>query len=200
MNKIQSLINQHCPDGVPFKKLGEVLDYEQPTKYLVESTSYDSSFDTPVLTAGQTFILGYTDEKEGVFEASKENPVIIFDDFTTSFHWVDFDFKVKSSAMKMLRPKENADIDFRFVYFAMKCIHFEPQDHARHWISKYSEFTIPLPPLPVQKEIVSILDKFTELEAKLEAELAAELAARKKQYEYYRCKLLTFNEMGGVNG
>ena len=60
MNKIETLIKQHCPDGVEFKALGEVLNYEQPTKYLVESTSYDDSFETPVLTAGQSFILGYT--------------------------------------------------------------------------------------------------------------------------------------------
>jgi type I restriction enzyme S subunit len=116
MNKIETLIKQHCPDGVEFKALGEVLNYEQPTKYLVESTSYDDSFETPVLTAGQSFILGYTNETEGIYQASKETPVIIFDDFTTSFHWVDFDFKVKSSAMKMLRPKIDVEIDFRLSY------------------------------------------------------------------------------------
>lgn len=89
--------------------------------------------------------------------------------------------------MKMLRPI-STDIDFRYVYFAMSCIKFEPQDHARHWISKYSLFEIPVPPLPVQREIVRILDNFTSLEAELEAELEA----RKKQYEYYRDQLLTF--------
>jgi type I restriction enzyme S subunit len=115
------------------------------------------------LTAGQSFILGYTDEIEGIFEASKENLVIIFDDFTTSFHWFDFNFKVKSSTMKMLRPKDDANIAFRFVYYAMKCIQYEPQDHARHWISKYSFFKITIPPIEVQKEIVNILDSFTKL-------------------------------------
>jgi type I restriction enzyme S subunit len=56
-SKIDQLIAQYCPDGVEFKELGEVLDYEQPTKYLVNSTNYDNSYTTPVLTAGQTFIL-----------------------------------------------------------------------------------------------------------------------------------------------
>ena len=63
--------------------LGDFADYEQPTKYLVESSNYNDKFTIPVLTAGKTFILGYTDEKEGIYKAS-QNPVIIFDDFTTA--------------------------------------------------------------------------------------------------------------------
>ena len=106
MANLQKMIGDLCPDGVPFMPLGEILDYEQPTKYIVKSTDYDDSYETPVLTAGQSFILGYTDEVDGVYCASKEDPVIIFDDFTTSFHWVDFDFKVKSSAMKMLKLRK----------------------------------------------------------------------------------------------
>ena len=194
MSKIDELITELCPDGVEFKELGELLDYEQPGKYIVESTDYSNEHSTPVLTAGQSFILGYTNEEHGIYEASREKPVIIFDDFTTSFHWVDFNFKVKSSAMKMLRPKNRTSIDFRFVYFAMRCINYSPTDHARHWISQYSKFTIPVPPIEVQREIVDILDKFTQLEAELEAELEA----RKKQYEHYRNQLLNFDDTDGV--
>ncbi len=135
MSEIKKLIERLCPDGVEYKKLGEVLDYEQPSKYIVSSKDYLDE-GIPVLTAGQTFILGYTDEDTGIYRASKEKPVIIFDDFTTSFHWVTFDFKVKSSAMKMLRPINN-EINFRFIYYAMKCIKYETADHARQWISKY---------------------------------------------------------------
>ena len=188
MSRINDLIMQLCPDGVEYKELHEVLAYEQPTKYLVSSTDYDDSHKVPVLTAGQTFILGYTNESDGIYEASKESPVIIFDDFTTSFHWVDFCFKIKSSAMKLITPKKDAEINFRFIYYAMKCITYNPQDHARQWISSYSRFQILVPPIEVQEEIVKTLDLFTELEA----ELKAELEARKKQYEYYRNKLLTF--------
>lgn len=193
MSKLKELIQNLCPDGVEYKKLGELLDYEQPTKYIVKSTEYDSSYDIPVLTAGQTFVLGYTNEKFGVYRASQDNPTIIFDDFTTSFHWVDFEFKIKSSAMKMLRPKGTFDGYFKYVYYAMKCIKYEAIDHTRHWISKYSQFEIPFPPSEVQKEIVHILDDFTNLAA----ELQAELQARKAQYEYYRDKLLSFNNING---
>ena len=85
------------------KRLNEVLDYEQPTNYIVKSTDYKDSYPIPVLTAGKSFILGYTNETDGIFPASKTNPVIIFDDFTTEFKYVDFPFKVKSSAIKILK-------------------------------------------------------------------------------------------------
>ncbi len=196
MKNLGTLIQELCPDGVEFVKLGDVLDYEQPTKYIVKCKDYQNE-GMPVLTAGQTFILGYTDETNGIFEASKENPVIIFDDFTTSFHWVDFNFKVKSSAMKMLRVLSEREVSFRFVYYAMKCIKYQSLEHSRQWISKYSQIEIPLPPIEVQTEIVRILDKFTSLEAELEAELKAELDCRKQQYEYYRDKLLSFENVGG---
>ncbi|RPD44037.1 restriction endonuclease subunit S [Paracnuella aquatica] len=188
MSKIDELIEQLCPDGVEFTDLDKLLEYEQPRKYIVSTVDYDDNHKTPVLTAGQSFILGYTDEQSGIYEASKEKPVIIFDDFTTSFHWVDFDFKVKSSAMKMLLPKNDANINFRFIYYAMKCISYKPQDHARQWISFYSKFQVPIPPLEIQNEIANILDKFKLLEAELEAELEA----RKIQYEHYRNALLSF--------
>ena len=187
MKEIEKMIEELCPEGVEYKELGELLDYEQPTKYIVRSTEYDDRNEIPVLTAGQSFILGYTNEKDNIYRASKDKPTIIFDDFTTSFHWVDFDFKVKSSAMKMLRPRRD-DINFRYIYQAMCCIYFVPQDHARYWISKYSKFEIPIPPIEIQEKIVAILDNFTSLISELESELEA----RKKQYEYYRNTLLNF--------
>lgn len=194
MSKLQDLMRELCPDGVEYKKLGDLLDYEQPTKYIVESTEYDNSYDIPVLTAGQTFILGYTNEKFGIYKANQKEPAIIFDDFTTSFHWVDFEFKIKSSAMKMLRPKKNFNGSFRYIYYAMKCIKYEVVDHTRQWISKYSQFEIPLPPLVVQEEIVNILDTLASYSAELQSELQSELQARKEQYGYYRDQLFTFEE------
>jgi type I restriction enzyme S subunit len=188
MNRIDKLIAAHCPNGVELKELDELLDYEQPGKYLVSSTAYHDSYATPVLTAGQTFILGYTDETSGIYPASPENPVIIFDDFTTAFKWVDFPFKAKSSAMKMITPRSKAPESLRYLYHAMQTIGYVPQDHARQWISTYSKFRVPAPPLEIQREIVKVLDSFTELEAELEAELQA----RRKQYKHYRDLLLRF--------
>jgi len=185
MSKLDDLIKEYCPNGVEYKKISELAEYEQPTKYIVKSTNYNDDYEIPVLTAGQSFILGYTNEENGIYKASKEQPVIIFDDFTAAFKWVDFPFKVKSSAMKMITAKGDAVL-IRYLYHYMGALSCSSTEHTRLWIRTYSEFTIPVPPLPVQREIVRILDNFTEFTA----ELTAELTMRKKQYEYYRDELL----------
>jgi type I restriction enzyme S subunit len=188
MSKLDELIKEFCPNGVEYKRIEEVTNYKQPSKYIVKSTEYDDSFSTPVLTAGQTFILGYTNETDGIFQASKDNPVVIFDDFTGAFKWVDFPFKVKSSAMKIITTNEDK-VPLRYLFHVMGFLNFSSDEHKRLWISIYSQLSIPVPPLEVQCEIVRILDSFTLLTA----ELTAELTARKKQYEYYRDELLKPN-------
>ena len=187
-------------DGVEVEwlPLGNVTKYEQPTKYLVKAKDYHDTFSIPVLTAGKTFILGYTDETHGIYEASK-TPVIIFDDFTTASKWVDFDFKAKSSAMKMITSSDDIRFSLKYVYYWLNTLPSElvDGDHKRQWISNYAQKKVPVPcpanpekSLAIQAEIVRILDKFTELTA----ELTAELTLRKKQYNYYRDKLLSFEE------
>lgn len=148
-------------------KLGEVLDYEQPNQYIVKSTEYSNSFTMPVLTAGQSFILGYTNEKDGIKKASRENPVIIFDDFTTASHLVDFDFKVKSSAMKILELKNDED-NIYLVYNILKNIYYTPQGHERHWISKFSDFNILIPNITEQEAIGSFFQDLDKVIAKQE--------------------------------
>jgi len=141
----------------PIKKLGEVLDYEQPSKYIVASKNYSNDYKTPVLTAGKTFILGNTNEKENIFPADKL-PVIIFDDFTTATQFVDFPFKVKSSAMKILHPKKDK-ADAKYLFYLMQTIKVDHATHKRFWISEYSEIEIPVPPVEDQRKIVVRLEK-----------------------------------------
>ncbi|ANK63664.1 restriction endonuclease subunit S (plasmid) [Loigolactobacillus backii] len=143
------------------RKLGEIFNYEQPTKYIVKSTEYDDNFNTPVLTAGKSFLLGYTDEISGIKNATVENPVVIFDDFTTGSHYVDFPFKIKSSAMKLLSLNDNSD-NFYFMFNTLKNIKYVPQSHERHWISKFSSFEIYKPSQEEQQKIGSF---FKQLDA-----------------------------------
>ena len=177
--------------GCELKMLGEILGYTQPANFIVNDTNYKEKFGIPVLTAGQSFLLGYTNETFGIYKALK-NPTIIFDDFTTSFQWVDFNFKVKSSAIKILNNRDNQKTNFRFVYYAMRCIKFEPTNHERYWISKYSKIKIPVPSLQTQQKVVEILDKFDTLVNSITEGLPREIELRRKQYEHYRELLLNF--------
>lgn len=149
-------------------ELGELLDYLQPTPYLVSSTDYDDAYKTPVLTAGKTFVLGYTNEEDGIFEENL--PVIIFDDFTTSSKFVGFPFKAKSSAMKILTAKEHTCI--KYVFEAMQMLQFAVGGHQRHWISIFSFLVIPLPSPEEQQKIAAVLtaadDEIRMLEQKID--------------------------------
>ena len=135
------------------RKLGDVFKYEQPQTYIVENTEYDDKNKIPVLTAGQSFILGYTDEHFGIKEANERNPVIIFDDFTTSSHYVDFPFKVKSSAIKLLTLSTTKD-NVYCAYNVLKNISYLPVSHERHWISTFTKFDILLPKSVDEQELI----------------------------------------------
>ena len=145
---------KNIPKGWKIKKIKDLLDYERPDNYIVKNTNYRDDKKIPVLTANKSFILGYTDEDFGIYE---NTPTIIFDDFTTDSKYVDFPFKVKSSAIKILKEKNN-DIDLRFVYEKMKSIDFPRGNHKRYYISQYQEMNILTPPFKEQQKIAEILE------------------------------------------
>lgn len=134
-------------------KIKEFIDYEQPNDYIVSSDLYNNEYKTPVITAGQSFILGYTNENGGIYN---KGPCAIFDDFTTSVHYVDFPFKVKSSAMKILTTKSDADL--KYCYYLLLNLSNMPPNHKRQWISTTSEKNHLLPSIDKQKGIVNQLD------------------------------------------
>lgn len=138
----------------PWKEveLGELLTYEQPQNYIVRSEEYRKT-GTPVLTAGKTFVLGYTDEIDNIFSSV---PVIIFDDFTTVSKFVNFPFKVKSSAIKILKLK-NIEDNLKFIFEVMQITPFNLLNHQRYWISKYSKMSIKVPEYIEQTTIANIL-------------------------------------------
>ena len=150
--------NRHypqLPEGWCVCRLEDIVDFEQPQKYIVSSTDYSNDYDIPVLTAGKSFIIGYTDETFGVYNTL---PVIIFDDFTTESKFVDFAFKVKSSAMKILTVKK--PIIPQFIHAFMRITHLIGDTHKRYWISEYSKLHIMLPPLEEQERIVQTVMSF----------------------------------------
>jgi type I restriction enzyme S subunit len=173
------------PNGWAKTSLETLLDYEQPTKYIVKSTNYSENYKTPVLTAGKTFIIGYTNERTGIYEDNL--PVIIFDDFTTATQFVTFPFKVKSSAMKILQPF-NTELNKKYIFYYMQTIRHNAVTHKRYWISDYSKKTITLPPLSEQRRIVTKVDAlFSELDKGVDC-----LRTIKEQLKTYRQTVLKY--------
>ena len=156
--------NEHyaqLPRGWSVCLLEDIIEYEQPTDYIVSSTNYDDSYLTPVLTAGKSFLIGYTDEEEGIYS---KLPCIIFDDFTTASKLVTFPFKVKSSAMKILQVNQN--ISIKYVAAFMSITQLIGDTHKRYWISEYSKLSILIPPKEEQERIVVAIDNlFNALDA-----------------------------------
>lgn len=131
----------------------DLLEYEQPSKYIVENVVYsENSKLTPVLTANKAFILGYTDEQMGIYD---KGDCIIFDDFTMDMKYVDFSFKVKSSAIKILTPKRGSNLRYMFEYLSF--LSLSSKDHKRHYISEVEDMTVPVPLIEEQNLIAKLL-------------------------------------------
>lgn len=163
-------------------ELGQLLMYEQPTAYIVQSTDYSDNYDIPVLTAGKSFILGHTNETDGVFDRL---PVIIFDDFTTATQYVNFRFKVKSSAMKILNINTELVLP-KYIFYRMQIIHFDHSTHKRYWIQEYSKLKVAIPPIAEQQRIVNRIEElFSELDSAVET-----LQKTKQQLSVYRKSVL----------
>ena len=144
------------------KRLSEMLAYERPDKYIVTSTDYAATGDVPVLTANKGFILGYTYETQGICH---NLPVIVFDDFTTDCKYADFPFKVKSSAIKLLRPISDR-VDLRYMFGRMQLIRFPIGEHKRYYISEYQNIELPMPDDDEQHAIATVLsDMDREIES-----------------------------------
>ncbi|MEI0529379.1 restriction endonuclease subunit S, partial [Brachyspira intermedia] len=163
-------------------RLGDILSYEQPNNYIVKNDEYNNKYECPVLTAGKTFVLGYTNEKFGIYN---EIPVIIFDDFTTETKYVNFPFKVKSSAIKILSSNK---CNLKLIYELIKMIKFNAESHKRYWISEYQYLEIKIPKsIEEQKKIAGLLSLIDE---DIE-NLKKQLELRKQQKKGLMQRLLT---------
>ena len=138
--------------------IGDVLNYEQPQSYIVENTEYIDK-GTPVLTANKAFVLGYTSEVDGIYDKGN---CIIFDDFTLDCKYVDFPFKIKSSAIKILTAKSNTLL--RYVYEFLKYLDLSTEEHKRHYITETQKQGLIL---PEPKTVEMVAYTFTALSSRL---------------------------------
>jgi len=178
-------------DGVEveWKALGSVVEtVTAPSK--LKGDSYRPTGKLPIIDQGIEFIAGYTDEDVTPVEAGE---YVIFGDHSEHIKYVDFPFIQGADGLKILRP---ISVNAKYIYHAFLNFYTKELNYKRHW-STAQQTLIPIPcpdnpkkSLEIQAEIVRILDSFT----KLTAELTAELTARKKQYNYYRDKLLSFED------
>lgn len=188
MKNLETLILELCPDGVEFVKLGDCCSFKRGTTITAKNAIPG---DVPVLAGGQKPAYYHN-----VANRTGETIVVAGSGAYAGFvsYWT---IPVFLSDSFSVEPDDRLVV--KFVYYFLKNIQQKifatkkgsgvPHVHG----SSIEKFEIPLPPIEVQTEIVRILDKFTSLEAELEAELDC----RKRQYEYYRDKLLSFDNVGG---
>ena len=193
-SKIEKLIAELCPNGVEFRELGEVcvIKTGQPVNKQVIS---DNPGEYPVINSGREplgFINKWNTDNDPIGITTRGAGV-------GSITWQAGKY-FRGNLNYSVSMKSTLQIDIRYLYHLLLEIHPEIQALCTFTgipalnAGRLKELKIPIPPLTIQKEIVRILDKFTELIAELTTELTNELTARKKQYSYYRDKLLTFKE------
>ena len=182
IDKLQSLIKGIRNDvfgklrkNIGFNTVvGDVLDYEQPQSYIVEDTEYTNE-GTPVLTANKAFVLGYTLETVGIYD---KGDCIIFDDFTLDCKYVDFPFKVKSSAIKILTAKNKELLRYTFEF--LKYLDLSTEEHKRHYIAETQNQELILPNEQMVKTIAHI---FSTLSLRMETAVKQRgIFEKQKQY------------------
>lgn len=179
MNILEEI--QNCP--VEWKELGEVTDtVTSPVK--LTKKEYQVSGKIPIVDQGEQFIAGFSDYGKYL----KKDEYIIFGDHSEHVKYIDFAFVQGADGLKILKPKSG--IKAKYIYYCFCNFYKKEGSYKRHW-SKARTTLIPIPPLEIQEKIVQTLDKFTDYVT----ELTSELTSRKKQYSFYRDKLLSFEDV-----
>ena len=177
MNKIDDMIRQLCPEGVDWHELQDCCaTVTPPTK--LKTNEYQTEGQYLVIDQGQNDFAGYTDNEAALLPLGE---YVLYGDHTCSVKYIDRPFAQGADGLKIL--KANEGINCRYLYYALCTHNLDNTEYKRHW-TQAKEIEIPLPPLVIQQEIVSVLDSFTTLIDKMKQEVEK----RKKQMEYYRDK------------
>ena len=178
MNILEEI--QNCP--VEWEELGEVVDtVTSPVK--LTKKEYQVTGRIPIVDQGEQFVAGYADNEKYL----EKDEYIIFGDHSEHVKYVDFAFVQGADGLKILKPRRG--INAKYLYYCVCNFYKKKGNYKRHW-SNAKITLIPIPPLKIQEKIVQILDKMTEYVT----ELISELTSRKKQYSFYRDKLLSFDD------
>ena len=195
MTKLDQMIAELCPDGVEYKTLANCLVRTKGTKITAEQMQQLNKKNAPVKIFAGGKTVAFFDYDDLPKSDIQTNPsIIVKSRGLVEFEYYDKPFSHKNEFWAY--HSKNKDIDIKYVYYCLKkeepyfrSIATSMGSLPQISIPATDNYKIPLPPLSVQHEIVRILDNFTELTAELESELIA----RKKQYEYYRNALLSFD-------
>jgi type I restriction enzyme S subunit len=171
MSRIEDLIEKLCPGGVTYRNVDSLL-VKVPVPDALPKNEYRPEGHYPVINQAQNLIAAYSDEEE---KALPDGKYIVFGDHTRAVKWANFRFIPGESGTLVFEVVESAEA--KYIYYALKNLRIESRGYNRHW-TVLREFEIPVPPIEVQQEIVSILDTFTELASELEAELTARYQLR----------------------
>ena len=154
---------KNLPEGweiVEFKKCIEKDSI--PSKIKIKNSEFKNIGKYPIIDQGEKFIAGYYDDSDKLFPY--KGPVVIFGDHTKRVKYVDFEFCVGADGTKVLIPK-NELFDTKFFYYQLKYIPIESAGYSRHYRFLLRKF-LRVPPLPIQKQIVSILERAEKLKEK----------------------------------
>ena len=183
---IEKLLTDSWGKKVEILSINDVFKTITPPKKL-NRDQYRENGTIPIIDQGQNTTVGYTDDLDS---SLPKNSYVLFGDHTRIIKFVDFPFAQGADGLKILLPKSNKYLP-KYLYYAFLNANVESHGYSRHW-AYAKKISIPVPSLEVQEKIVSILDRFDTLVNDLKSGLPAEIALRRKQYEYYRDKLLTF--------
>jgi type I restriction enzyme S subunit len=201
LNKIEKLIAEHCPEGVAFKELGEVLRRTKGTSITATKMHEINKIGAPIKIYAGGKTVAYVDygdiPKEDVL--TKES-VVVKSRGIIGFEYIDKPFSHKNELWSYHRNNSNISIKYVYYYLKHKESYFQSVGQKMSKMPQLSipdtdKFPIPIPPLAEQERIVAILDKFDALVNDISVGLPAELNARRKQYQCYRDKLLTFKQV-----
>lgn len=193
MSKIDDLINKLCPDGVEYYSVKEFIKskviFTVTPSFKIKRNDYKKTGLTPIISQEIEYISGYCNKNDVKI---MQREYVCFGDHSENVKYVDFAFVQEEGGLKIICT-DKSKLIIKYFYYSVLNFYKRHNNYERHF-KYFCDTIIPIPPLEIQREIVRILDSYSEKNTQLIEELYAEMDLRKKQYEYYRDMLLNFDD------